>query len=90
MTMQLVEPRIRGFLCLTAHPDGCAAQVDRQIDRQLTNGGELIASSQCRRRNAADHLVDDLPVNRNPTVQVQAELKRLPLFRSSTHEYMVY
>ena len=26
-----IEPRIRGFLCTTAHPTGCAADVDRQI-----------------------------------------------------------
>lgn len=29
--MQKIEPRIRGFLCTTAHPLGCAADVDRQI-----------------------------------------------------------
>jgi enoyl-[acyl-carrier protein] reductase/trans-2-enoyl-CoA reductase (NAD+) len=29
--LQLVTPRIRGFICLNAHPLGCAANVDRQI-----------------------------------------------------------
>ena len=32
MPETVVAPRIRGFLCLTAHPDGCAANVRRQID----------------------------------------------------------
>ena len=28
----IVKPRIRGFICTTAHPRGCAASVRRQID----------------------------------------------------------
>lgn len=28
----IVKPRIRGFICTTAHPQGCAAHVDQQID----------------------------------------------------------
>ena len=28
----IVKPRIRGFICTTAHPRGCAANVQRQID----------------------------------------------------------
>lgn len=28
----IVKPRIRGFICTTAHPDGCAAHVREQID----------------------------------------------------------
>ena len=28
----IIEPRIRGFICMTAHPDGCAAHVAEQID----------------------------------------------------------
>lgn len=28
----IIEPRVRGFICLTAHPDGCAAHVAQQID----------------------------------------------------------
>ena len=28
----IVKPRIRGFICTTAHPAGCAAHVDQQID----------------------------------------------------------
>ena len=29
--LQVVAPRIRGFICLNAHPGGCAANVGRQI-----------------------------------------------------------
>ena len=28
----IVKPRVRGFICTTAHPAGCAANVDQQID----------------------------------------------------------
>ncbi len=28
----IVKPRIRGFICTTAHPQGCAAHVQQQID----------------------------------------------------------
>jgi enoyl-[acyl-carrier protein] reductase / trans-2-enoyl-CoA reductase (NAD+) len=32
MPEQVITPRIRGFLCLTAHPEGCAANVRKQIE----------------------------------------------------------
>ncbi|MDA0353278.1 MAG: trans-2-enoyl-CoA reductase family protein [Chloroflexi bacterium] len=32
MTEQIVEPRIRGFISLTAHPEGCAANVRHQVE----------------------------------------------------------
>ena len=28
----IVKPKIRGFICTTAHPDGCKAIVKEQID----------------------------------------------------------
>jgi enoyl-[acyl-carrier protein] reductase/trans-2-enoyl-CoA reductase (NAD+) len=28
----IIKPRVRGFLCITTHPIGCAANVKRQID----------------------------------------------------------
>lgn len=28
----IIEPRMRGFICLTAHPDGCAMNVHNQIN----------------------------------------------------------
>ncbi|MFM9168048.1 MAG: enoyl-ACP reductase FabV [Verrucomicrobiota bacterium] len=31
MSLQVVKPRVRGFFCLTAHPEGCAAQLRSQI-----------------------------------------------------------
>jgi enoyl-[acyl-carrier protein] reductase/trans-2-enoyl-CoA reductase (NAD+) len=33
MAEHVVEPRIRGFISLTAHPDGCAEMVRRQVDQ---------------------------------------------------------
>ena len=34
----IVAPRIRGFLCTTAHPTGCALDVQNQIDHVLSEG----------------------------------------------------
>lgn len=34
----IVEPKIRGFICTTAHPAGCAARVSQQIDYVLQQG----------------------------------------------------
>ena len=34
----IVKPRIRGFICTTAHPHGCAAHVQRQIDYVKSSG----------------------------------------------------
>ena len=31
MSLEIVSPRIRGFICTNAHPAGCAASVDAQI-----------------------------------------------------------
>jgi enoyl-[acyl-carrier protein] reductase / trans-2-enoyl-CoA reductase (NAD+) len=28
----IIKPKFRGFICTTAHPDGCAKQVQNQID----------------------------------------------------------
>jgi len=42
---QVVAARIRGFICLNAHPAGCAANVDKQIDvvraANLRDGGPI-------------------------------------------------
>ena len=32
MSEQIVTPRIRGFVCTTAHPEGCARMVDWQVE----------------------------------------------------------
>jgi enoyl-[acyl-carrier protein] reductase/trans-2-enoyl-CoA reductase (NAD+) len=34
----IIEPRTRGFICLTAHPDGCATNVKEQIDHITSKG----------------------------------------------------
>lgn len=34
----IIEPRVRGFICTTAHPVGCAANVHEQIAYVLRNG----------------------------------------------------
>lgn len=34
----IIEPKIRGFICTTAHPTGCAANVQRQIDHVVVKG----------------------------------------------------
>ena len=35
----IVKPRARGFICTTAHPTGCAANVHAQIDYVRAQGG---------------------------------------------------
>ncbi|HAO94990.1 MAG TPA: bifunctional NADH-specific enoyl-ACP reductase/trans-2-enoyl-CoA reductase, partial [Verrucomicrobiales bacterium] len=34
----IIKPRVRGFICLTAHPTGCAAHVQEQIDHVRSKG----------------------------------------------------
>lgn len=34
----IIEPRMRGFICLTAHPEGCAANVSNQIEYVKSKG----------------------------------------------------
>ncbi len=34
----IVKPKIRGYICTTAHPDGCAAHVQEQIDFVKSKG----------------------------------------------------
>jgi enoyl-[acyl-carrier protein] reductase/trans-2-enoyl-CoA reductase (NAD+) len=34
----IIQPRIRGFVCVTAHPEGCAANVREQIATVRTKG----------------------------------------------------
>ena len=42
MSEQVVEPRIRGFISLTAHPEGCAANVRQQVElARAGSDGEL-------------------------------------------------
>lgn len=34
----VIKPRVRGFMCITAHPAGCAANVKQQIDYVKAHG----------------------------------------------------
>lgn len=34
----IIEPRMRGFICLTAHPDGCAQSIKNQIEYVKSKG----------------------------------------------------
>ncbi len=34
----IIEPRMRGFICLTAHPEGCEQNVKNQIEYVKSNG----------------------------------------------------
>jgi enoyl-[acyl-carrier protein] reductase/trans-2-enoyl-CoA reductase (NAD+) len=38
MSVQVINPRIRGFLCLTSHPVGCATNVRRQVATAKRDG----------------------------------------------------
>ncbi len=42
----IIEPKIRGFICTTAHPTGCATNVQRQIDHVTIKGA---IPSECKR-----------------------------------------
>ena len=46
MSSQVIAPRIRGFICLNAHPAGCAANVDAElaVARQAAPGSGLGAA----------------------------------------------
>ncbi len=34
----IIQPKVRGFVCVTAHPEGCAAHVQEWIDHVKTQG----------------------------------------------------
>ncbi len=36
--IMIIQPKIRGFICITSHPDGCAANVQEQIDYVKSKG----------------------------------------------------
>jgi enoyl-[acyl-carrier protein] reductase / trans-2-enoyl-CoA reductase (NAD+) len=41
----IIEPRTRGFICLTAHPEGCAQNVINQID-YVTSKGKIAGAKK--------------------------------------------
>ena len=48
----IIEPRVRGFICTTAHPVGCATNVREQIAYVLRQG----AIPECPKRVAVEQL----------------------------------
>ncbi len=34
----IIRPKVRGFVCVTAHPEGCAAHVQEWIDHVKAQG----------------------------------------------------
>lgn len=34
----IIKPKVRGFICITAHPEGCAANIQEQIDYVKSRG----------------------------------------------------
>ena len=34
----IIKPKVRGFVCVTAHPTGCAAHIQEQIDHVKAQG----------------------------------------------------
>ena len=46
MSEQLVKQRSRGFICINAHPDGCAAMVERQIQSMSTGRSTGLSGPQ--------------------------------------------
>ncbi|MCY4046121.1 MAG: bifunctional NADH-specific enoyl-ACP reductase/trans-2-enoyl-CoA reductase, partial [Cellvibrionales bacterium] len=43
----VIKPKVRGFMCITAHPEGCKAHVKEQIDYvkaqgQIENGPKRV------------------------------------------------
>ena len=42
----IIRPRIRGYICTTAHPDGCRRLVNEQIARARGQAGKSAAASQ--------------------------------------------
>lgn len=60
MATAVVEPRIRGFICTTAHPAGCASNVNAQIQvaRSARPGqtGQVDPSGRATRKNGAGPL----------------------------------
>ena len=77
MTQAVINPRIRGFICLTAHPEGCAANVRRQVElareAAYANAGfnTLLGTPFWLRQGE--------PVDLGPVIVSQAGLTELPV-----------
>lgn len=60
MATAVVEPRIRGFICTTSHPAGCASNVNAQIQvartARLDQAGQVDQTGRATRQNGAGPL----------------------------------
>jgi len=43
----IIKPRVRGFICVTAHPVGCEANVKEQIDSSPNTASSKAARKRC-------------------------------------------
>ena len=69
----IVAPKIRGFICTTAHPDGCAAHVAEQI-AVVKNRGPIEGGP----KKVVQRILDDLDretVLRDARREIRARLK---------------
>ena len=67
----IIEPRMRGFICLTAHPDGCAQNIKNQID-YVKSKGKIEGASELK--EATVQLSATVGVPRDNPVAVQSVL----------------
>ncbi|WP_100658150.1 enoyl-ACP reductase FabV [Alteromonas flava] len=42
----VIQPKVRGFICTNAHPEGCQASVDKQIDYIQAHAAEFAANAR--------------------------------------------
>ena len=42
----VIEPKVRGFICTTAHPEGCAKSVLAQINTAKKYAGKITAAKR--------------------------------------------
>ena len=81
MSLQVIEPRIRGFISLTAHPEGCAVNVreQREVVRAAGITGRIGTDHLAHAANAKQRRAR-APLRQPPDRQErQARLLRAPL-----------
>ena len=60
-------------------------RVDRKINRELPDSGELVAGSQRPRGDSSAYLIDELAVDRDTCMQVKRESKWLAALSTVSH-----
>jgi len=74
----VIEPKIRGFLCTTAHPEGCRAGVEEQMaDHAWSSYQHQFAGNASRAARTADDVDFDSPLMRLATGGGPAPAKRV-------------